>query len=461
MSERDAGRALVRPPAMIAQWISSQRWFANKGTVPELEEIGSWPLDSGDPHVRVVTHLFLDHTIGKPTLYQVPLTYRRLADPELGYAYVGVTDDQNPWYIYDGPHDPSYARALLAFIVGNDVTVGERMRASGHGTGGAVASDLRSRVLIGEQSNTSIIFEADGGGVRPVICKVFRALHDGENPDVELQSVLATAGSATVPHPIGHVTADWPDTGQPSKRAHGHLAFAQEFLPGAEDAWRLALRAARSGDDFSAEAHALGSATAEIHATLAMALPVSASTPANIAEVLTQMRARLARAVSEVPSIATHVAEIEAEFARATTVPWPSQQRIHGDLHLGQVLRVQHAWLFVDFEGEPLRPMRERSQLDFALRDVAGMLRSFDYVAGSLAQSEPFVDARDWATSAREAYLDGYSERSGSDVRHGQVLLDAFELDKALYEVVYEARNRPGWVGIPVGAIERLLAKAL
>jgi predicted trehalose synthase len=100
--------------------------------------------------------------------------------------------------------------------------------------------------------------------------------------------------------------------------------------------------------------------------------------------------------------------------------------------------------------------MHERSGLDSPLRDVAGMLRSFDYVAGSLAVSGSPRDARDWAAAARAAYSSGYSAASGRDIRGNGALIDAFELDKALYETVYEARNRPDWLPIPVGAIERL-----
>ena len=92
------------------------------------------------------------------------------------------------------------------------------------------------------------------------------------------------------------------------------------------------------------------------------------------------------------------------------------------------------------------------------MRDVAGMLRSFDYVAGSLAHREPPVDATAWAARARQAYLDGYASVAGSELDEFQALLDAFELDKAVYEVTYEARHRPSWIPIPLGAVRRLLA---
>jgi predicted trehalose synthase len=316
-------------------------------------------------------------------------------------------------------------------------------------------------VLEGEQSNTSIIYEAPDGDIPPVICKLFRTIHHGENPDVELQSALALAGSTSVPRSIGSVRGEWSDTGQPTGRAAGHLAFAQEFLPGVEDAWRVALRSAEQGIDFTVAAHDLGVATAHVHATLALALPSTPTTPADIAAVLGQMHARLDAAINEVPELEERRHAIEEVFEVARSLPWPARQRIHGDYHLGQVLTAPGlGWILVDFEGEPLRPMVERTQLDVPLRDVAGMLRSFHYVAGCLTL-EKSLDTIDWALAAREAFLDGYVEASGYDVRTNRALLDAFEIDKALYETVYEARNRPAWVQIPVRAIARLTGQAV
>jgi predicted trehalose synthase len=150
---------------------------------------------------------------------------------------------------------------------------------------------------------------------------------------------------------------------------------------------------------------------------------------------------------------------IRAVYARAADATWPDLQRIHGDLHLGQVLSAPdpRGWVFLDFEGEPLRPLDERSLPDVTLRDVAGMLRSFDYVAGALAHDAEPVDAAAWAAEARARFLEGYQRGTGADLTAHGALLDAFELDKAVYEVVYETRNRPDWVGIPLAAVARLV----
>jgi predicted trehalose synthase len=173
------------------------------------------------------------------------------------------------------------------------------------------------------------------------------------------------------------------------------------------------------------------------------------------------MRARLNLALREVPALENCRSSIERLFELARTAPWPPLQRIHGDYHLGQVLEVPgRGWVIVDFEGEPLRSMTERSELDVTLRDVAGMLRSFDYAAGSVAQtgggSGPAESVAAWAPAARHAFIDGYIARSGVNLRLRREVVDAFEIDKALYEAVYEARNRPGWIAIPVEAIRRL-----
>lgn len=263
-----------------------------------------------------------------------------------------------------------------------------------------------------------------------------------------------------MPEAFGYLTASWPDPGREEGRAHGHLAFAQEFLAGSTDAWRVALNAARHGTDFTEAARDLGLAVAAVHATLASQLGTVAATPDAIEGALASMRRRIATAAREVPEVEPFAEGALAVYEAAAQADWPALQRIHGDLHLGQALQTPaRGWILLDFEGEPLRPMPERSRPDVTLRDVAGMLRSFDYVAGSLAQERPRIDAAAWAHAARRAFVDGYIEGSGVDVRAQRALLDAFEIDKAVYEAIYESRNRPGWVGIPVAAVERLVSR--
>jgi predicted trehalose synthase len=422
--------------------------------------------------VGIETLLVVDESGDSPVLYQVPLTYRG-APLEGGHdALVGTMQHSvlGPRWVYDGPRDPVYATQLLELALGRAVpqaggasdTPEPNVRGERHAT----APDVRvvgSRVLSGEQSNTSVIYEcvdADGHP-RPLICKVFRTLQEGENPDVVVQGALAESGSARVPAMAGSVSAQWPSVADPERAAHGHLAFAQEFLPGTEDAWRVALRAVAAGEDFSGPARELGAATAEVHAALAAALPTVEAGPEDVAATVAVMRRRYVAAASEVPAIAAYDHEIAAVFDAAATAPWPALQRVHGDYHLGQVLEVPgRGWVLLDFEGEPLRPLAERTRPDLALRDVAGMLRSFDYAAGSWEKAHPEQSARRWAQDAQVAFLDGYAAAGGRDPRADVALLTALQLDKALYEVVYEARNRPTWLSIPTDAVVRLLDEA-
>jgi maltokinase len=141
-----------------------------------------------------------------------------------------------------------------------------------------------------------------------------------------------------------------------------------------------------------------------------------------------------------------------------------SIQRVHGDLHLGQTLRTVKGWKIIDFEGEPAKSLEERRRPDSPWRDVAGMLRSFDYAAeGSLRDRIDTVgdsdqaaaqDAREWASRNTNAFLAGYDEVWVEDL--DEALLTAYAVDKAVYEAVYEARNRPTWLPIPLAALRRL-----
>jgi trehalose synthase-fused probable maltokinase len=188
-------------------------------------------------------------------------------------------------------------------------------------------------------------------------------------------------------------------------------------------------------------------------------MPSRTAESADVDRLVAGMRARAAAALELVPELTAYRDAIEAALHAVSKAPWPRLQRIHGDYHLGQVLAIGNAWVIVDFEGEPLRPMTERSGLDLPLRDVAGMLRSFDYVAGAVLHAGAHtaeLDPTEWARSARLAFLAGYDETIPLPGDKGHGLLEALELDKALYEAVYEARNRPDWLGIPVEAVQRL-----
>jgi len=472
----DGATAMLTPAigAFLPQWVAQQRWYAGKGRVPLLRRIGGLSLEDPAGEVGIDVHLMLDESGRTPTIYQVPLTYRdsRLAGAD--HALVAIVEEAahgrhglaGTRYIYDAPHDPAFPTALLRLILDEGTTSSDGPQGSGVAGHRTTTDDLdrvlAAHVLSGEQSNTSVVLDlvdSLGAASKPLICKLFRVLQHGQNPDVVVQSALATAGSTHVPRSVGYVCGHWPDTEAPDGLARGHLAFAQEFLPGVEDAWRVALTAVASGADFSEQARRLGQTTAQVHTTLAEAMGTRDATDDDVVALTRSMRARHASAVSEVPALAEHDSMVHASIEAVSSATWPTLQRIHGDYHLGQVLDVpDRGWVLVDFEGEPLRPLAERGRPDLTLRDVAGMLRSFDYVAGAWEQAHPGRSAAQWASRARAAFLDGYTRSTGRDPRQDAVLLDALELDKALYEVVYEARNRPMWLSIPTTAIARLSA---
>jgi predicted trehalose synthase len=455
---------------LLTTWLPQQRWYAAKGRTPVLRRLGGFRLDDPAGQVGIEVMVVADDSGPQPVVYQVPLTYRGAPLSGSEHALVGTTEHGvlGTRWVYDGPHDEVFVAQLLALIEGQveaqaqsesdtpDHTV------TGHSVDSEVVRLASSAVLRGEQSNTSVVckvVDTDGEPAKPVIAKVFRSLHPGENPDVVVQSALTEAGSTQVPHTVGSVAGEWVDPTS-GERVRGHLVFAQRFLPGVEDAWRVALHAATAGEDFTESARELGEATAHIHVSLAATLGTVAAGDDAKADLLRIIRSRYDAAVAEVSTLAVHEEVVAASLDDLLARPWPDLQRVHGDYHLGQVLRTPDGWVAVDFEGEPLRPLHERVGPDLALRDVAGMLRSLDYVGGSVELGDPDRSARDWVAACRAAFLEGYAGVTHLDPVQTGPVLRALELDKALYEVIYEVRNRPSWLGIPMAAIDRLVAES-
>jgi maltokinase len=245
-----------------------------------------------------------------------------------------------------------------------------------------------------------------------------------------------------------------------------------ELVLGAHDGFELACEYARDNHEFGHLAEDLGHTTAQMHRALREALPTVSEAvqgvyrpddgahAATLRTVVRTLRERAGAAVDATPLLASRAEGIEAVIAAVDGVDrLPPLQRVHGDFHLGQVLRSEvRGWAVLDFEGEPQAPAHERTRPDLALRDLAGMLRSIDYAAAVGGAHSP-----GWAKRAREGLVRGYrseaeSGSTGLDQSAADVLLRALELDKALYEVVYESRNRPAWLQIPLEAVDRLLS---
>ncbi|CAM3401884.1 1,4-alpha-glucan branching protein GlgB [Dermacoccus barathri] len=453
---------------LVGPWVAKQRWFQGKGRTPQFHRTSAFRLADPSGQVGVEIMFLRDVTSGENTTYQIPVTYRGERVPELEHALIGTSEHSvlGTRYFYDGPHDPVFAAALLDVMV-NAGTEEERsdgvveMTVKGRPSPrGAGLPRMRSaKVLSGEQSNTSIIYTLDDGS--QLIAKVFRVLHVGSNPDIEITNALTAAGNQHVPALYASLAGSYSEGRHSRERVTADLAFAQEFLPNVRDAWREALEAARDNRDFTEGARALGRTTAEVHRTLAEVLPTAEPDANRISDLVDEMHERAAAAFHEAEHLAQHTTAVSARIEASRGATWPAFQRIHGDYHLGQVLNVtERGWVLLDFEGEPLRPLDERTNPDVTVRDVAGMLRSFDYAGGTIENEQPGVDGdrRAWVGATQAAFLEGYEREAGASVPRD--LLDLFVLDKALYEISYEARNRPDWLSIPANAVVRILEAA-
>jgi maltokinase len=460
----------------LAAWLGNQRWFAGKGqALRDLAIVADTELASGDPELR---HLIV--AVSHATAvdyYQILIGLRRRLPARLKHARIGPVGGGSAGggkIAYDALHDADLTKPLLAGIAAGTETGSLRMRSI---PGARFDTGLDSLVLGSEQSNTSLIYGEQS------ILKVFRRISPGPNPDLEVTTALARLGSSQVAEPLG-----WIETrleGAPTS-----LAILSRYLRLATDGWTLAatsvrdlyaavgdasdrdatdrtadgppatkVRAGDAGGDFAGESRRLGIATAAVHADLAAAFGTDELGADAVGELTERMYRKLDLAVAAVPELAKHVDMIGDAYSELAKLSGPFPvQRVHGDYHLGQVLRTETGWVVLDFEGEPATPLAQRRARSSPLRDVAGMLRSFDYAArhqliGHPGQAARNDAARDWVRRNASAFCVGYAEAGGLDPVANQVLLRALQLDKAVYEVLYEARHRPSWLPIPLDSL--------
>lgn len=449
-SPADAGPGLLASlDPLFREWLPRQRWFAGKGRpVTGFTLTAATELLPSDGRLGLFHLLVRAHqppVPGAPAqpgdCYQFLIGAREALPPRLAPALIGHVD-RGPLAgrtVYDALYDPRPAEVLLEAL---------RARARigilrfDRDPGQEIRPNLVPRPVTTEQSNSSVVYGDT------FILKLLRRIVPGVNPDLELPLALAREHCPRVPAPTAWLRAD--TEGEPSV-----LAVLQPFVQGASDGWELALRELAKGEDFCAEARALGRATAEVHTALARALPTVTLGRAQLRLLVDGMVERLESAARAVPVLRPHVPALRSAFTALSDLAEEGRtwiaQRVHGDLHLGQCLRSPDGeWSLIDFEGEPSRPLAERRLPQPPLRDVAGMLRSFDYAAHSAGPPAP-----GWAAACRAAFCTGYAQVSGEDPRTDPVLLRAYETDKAIYEVVYEARHRPDWLTVPMAAIER------
>ena len=479
----------------LATWLVEQRWFAGKGHgLRDVAIVADTQVVAGDPELRHLIVAASHDTVSHDTVvdyYQVLAGLRRRLPQRLEHARIGPADGGR--IAYDALHDADLTKPLLGGFADETTVDGIRLRKV---PGARFGTGLDSLVLAVEQTNTSLVYGEE------LILKVYRRLAPGPNPDLEVAVALAQLGSTHIAEPLA-----WAETkleGVPTT-----LALLSRYLRLASDGWSLAatsvrdlyalttdatpegsvlgnnnvlsnnafsnnpfsnkaagpgtgppaVTAAGAGGDFAGESRRLGIATAQVHSDLAEAFGTDELSAEAAGELAGQMFRKLDLAIAAVPELAKYADMISSAYSGVAALKGPVKvQRVHGDYHLGQVLRTETGWVVLDFEGEPATPLAERRAPSSPLRDVAGMLRSFDYAArhqliGHPDEAALAIQARDWVRRNTAAFCAGYAEAGGLDPGAHDVLLRALQLDKAVYEVLYEARHRPSWLPIPLESL--------
>ncbi|MGC1513476.1 MAG: phosphotransferase [Acidimicrobiales bacterium] len=437
---------------LLGAHLVRQRWFAGReDEVPLCKVVTLDTLVEGPPVLlrALVETVFDGEPVpgGESALYQLVIGVRPAGGheeflsgrPEAVVA-MDVATEMGPALVYDATADPELTVALVnAVFPGTDAE--------------------RGRLVSTESTHTSVVFD------ERLIMKLFRRIGaGGRNPDAEITRALTRVGFANVATPV----AEWRDE-------VNDYALVSEFLVGGADGFSLALTSLRdlydcrcdpeeAGGDFAPDARRLGAVTARLHLALAEAFPAVRADASHWAAVMEERFAQASLAGIDPELVHAVFDRLRSVFRAGMAI------RSHGDYHLGQVMRTDTGWFVLDFEGEPGSSSEERLDRSSPLRDAAGMIRSFHYVAQvALRERAEAIDERivslsaAWERRSRYAFLEGYLgvEGIGALLPPGEldqdVVFTAFELDKAIYEVGYEQAHRPDWVGIPLAAVARIV----
>ncbi|MEJ7837299.1 MAG: hypothetical protein WKF81_00665 [Thermomicrobiales bacterium] len=431
-------------------WIAGQRWFGDKERdllAVEVHHAMPVAIDHITVEIAIVQCRFAD---GGTSDYFLPIS-----GVESGDIRDGFTESAFRAWFYEG--------FLRERTVESDAGIWRWSRLGSMATLASVRSD-QSTLLRREQSNSSIIFDDR------LIAKVFRKLEPGMNPDVEIGAMFADSGAkVATPAMVGALSFE---TG-------GEVTILQQFVHNVGDGWGWLLDQLRHRHGGIDQAIALlGQRTGEMHLALAHASTSPEFVPERFSNAdLVEWQARLGVEVGQTfEGLRTRkieadkqLAELEASLlGRATNLDpllGSLRIRIHGDYHLGQVLRtVENDFAIIDFEGEPSRPMAQRREKWPALRDVAGMIRSFDYAVETISRERGGdADMAIWRDEATNVFVTGYRTAVGQpdglypeDLAAFNWALSAVIIEKALYEARYEMSNRPDWLPIPFEALRRL-----
>jgi len=487
---------------ILPLYIPSRRWFQQKDEkISAAKLIAAAPMPGAELDA-VLADVEITTPAGKQT-YALPMAIAWEDAPSAPFEAMlaRARRGRRVGLLTDGFAAPSFARALLKSFANRQripfgdgeivfLTVKEGLE--------SIPADAEIEWPRAEQSNSTLVV-----GKKAVV-KLFRRISRGIHPEAEMGRVLTERGFTGIAPLYGEVVRSEP------KGDGSTLAVVQRFVAnqgnGAD--WTMnqlarvideqaVARTANAPEAFEAEtslAHVLGRRVGEMHAVLAQPTDDPAFAPERTDQAT--LRAWCDQAQNQIKTAFKQLGTISGGEERSRLVKTLLgkrgellryvedlfakgcgclRTRIHGDLHLGQVLVSAGDVVIIDFEGEPTKPLAERRAKSSPMRDVAGMIRSFDYAAaiterdrmlasGAPGEAHALELLRDFRRLAEDAFLEGYVEGRGEPLTANEkCLIDAFTIEKAAYEIAYEIANRPDWVDVPLrglaSPLERIPAK--
>lgn len=496
----------------LIEFLQRQRWFGGKGkSLADVRLVDAVALPYGTG-CRMLAVVDVEYRGGTQERYTMPFTICPVTNPGDGGALVELPESSVHEWVCDGTQDAEFWMCLHDGVAQGRELVGQTGCLMGRsmlqGREEQAKSVRAVKILSVEQSNTSVIFD------QREILKLIRKVDVGMNPDNEVLEFLTTQTTyRDVPALLGVMTYD---DGVTDEVQPATVAVLQRFVPNVGDGWKYTLDQLgilldegsktvldHGGDlskvvtaisgPFLAQLRCLGEITAGLHVALASREEPEAFCPEPITQrdvelwqagmlkhltkVCQDLRVLQPAALSVVGLTSNDVTRMDIgcrdRFGNLQLLSQGNVKKIrhHGDYHLGQVLKTADSFVVIDFEGEPARPLDERRAKVCPLKDVGGMLRSFDYAAHAALKQRTTASATDiglmaeWEGAARTSFLGGYR----SVAKPGEVVflpttweealrvIQVYELDKVLYEVGYEMRNRPDWLSIPLAGIRTLV----
>lgn len=477
----------------LKDFIPTKRWYSAKDSVLKSISIENTFILQND-FAFVILKTYLSDNLNPMFVLPLGISFSEENNIDSVDVIANITFDDKVGIIYDASGATNFSEKLFQFLE-QDMTINlsNKSKLISYTTSYGkkllnLVRGLPQKKMGVEQSNTSLIVG------KKVMLKVYRRIEYGENPEITTSSFLTeNAHFENIPAYLGKIEVEL-ENGK--KLA---LAILQEFVQNEGDGWNYTLSYLKNVYENNLTDHAnylklaylLGVRTAEMHKAFSTGTdkifsPVKISTKDLQdwkSQVLNQAEKTIAVAKEHITNLSGEVKTQVEKLIRSMNIIEKQvnkllpqdiscfKTRYHGDYHLGQVVISNNDFYLLDFEGEPLKPINERQNTHCVLKDVAGMVRSFDYAAfGSLYMyvskeqiKEKYLLAKKWQQETTDAYLDGYFKTIfgvksvPNDSKIANDLLNLFILEKALYEVIYEVANRPDWVSIPMNGLTRLI----